>query len=75
MITLEDLPSFIRGGENALDLVAQATRREFTVAALEKEYIAQILSRTGGNKARAAQILGMDRKTLYRKLRDYGMER
>jgi DNA-binding NtrC family response regulator len=35
---------------------------------LEQHYIARILEQTGGNKYRAAQILGIDRKTLYRKL-------
>ncbi len=35
---------------------------------MEKEYILRILEKTGGNKYQAAQVLGIDRKTLYRKL-------
>jgi len=74
VITPNDLPSFMRAGENATDLVVRAVQKQYTVAALEKEYIMKTLDQTGGNKARAAQILGMDRKTLYRKLHDYEME-
>jgi len=34
---------------------------------LEDRYVDQILELTGGNKVRAARILGVDRKTLYRR--------
>ena len=36
--------------------------------ALEEEHIRRVLQATGGNKTRAAAILGIERKTLYRKL-------
>jgi DNA-binding NtrC family response regulator len=39
-----------------------------TLAELERRYAAQVLQETGGNKTRAAEILGIDRKTLYRLL-------
>ena len=35
---------------------------------MEMEYIRKIMEKTGGNKYQAAQMLGIDRKTLYRKL-------
>jgi DNA-binding NtrC family response regulator len=38
---------------------------------LEKEHIALVLRETGGHKSQAAKILGIDRKTLYQKLRKY----
>ncbi|MCH7869555.1 MAG: helix-turn-helix domain-containing protein, partial [Myxococcales bacterium] len=34
---------------------------------LEDRYTAQVLEKTGGNKARAAKILGINRRTLYRR--------
>jgi DNA-binding NtrC family response regulator len=39
-----------------------------TLADAETEQIRRVLAATGGNKSRAAQILGIERKTLYRKL-------
>lgn len=39
---------------------------------LEKRYIALVLEKTGSRKEKAAQILGINRRTLYRKERDYG---
>ena len=39
-----------------------------TLADAEVEQIRRVLAATGGNKSRAAQILGIERKTLYRKL-------
>jgi DNA-binding NtrC family response regulator len=41
---------------------------------LEREYILETLRETGGNKLRAAEMLGVDRKTLYRKLDEYRSE-
>ena len=43
------------------------------LAELEREAIVAALSATGGNKARAAALLGIDRTTLYRKLKDYSI--
>ncbi|MGE4106507.1 MAG: sigma-54-dependent transcriptional regulator [Bacteriovoracia bacterium] len=44
-----------------------------TVEQLEKRYIQLVLEKTAGRKDKAAQILGMNRRTLYRKERDYGL--
>jgi DNA-binding NtrC family response regulator len=41
---------------------------------LERDAIVATLAATGGNKARAAQLLEIDRSTLYKKLKDYGIE-
>jgi DNA-binding NtrC family response regulator len=39
-----------------------------TLSELEQRYAHEVLAATGGNKTRAAEILGIDRKTLYRLL-------
>ena len=43
-------------------------------AKAEQEAIAKALSETGGNREKAAELLGIGRKTLYRKLKQYQME-
>ncbi|RKX60901.1 MAG: sigma-54-dependent Fis family transcriptional regulator [Thermodesulfobacteriota bacterium] len=45
-----------------------------TLEEQEKEYILWILKEVGGNKTLAAQILGIDRVSLWRKLKKYGIE-
>lgn len=40
---------------------------------MEKDYILRVLKETGGNQSKASQLLGIDRKTLYLKLKKYGI--
>jgi two-component system response regulator AtoC len=40
---------------------------------MEKNYILRVLNETGGNQSKASQLLGIDRKTLYLKLKKYGI--
>ncbi len=61
----EDLPDLIRTRPDT-DFLAMAAAREMTLSDLERAYMLRVLERTGGNKLRAAQILGIDRKTIYR---------
>jgi DNA-binding NtrC family response regulator len=69
-ITPEDLPSQVRERRSS-DVLAGALARGLTLSELEREYISRVLQAEGGNKTRAAQRLGLDRKTLYRKLEEY----
>lgn len=41
---------------------------------IQKRYIMKVLEKTGGNKTKAAEILGINRKTLYRIARRYGID-
>jgi DNA-binding NtrC family response regulator len=41
---------------------------------VEKDYILKVLEKTGGNQTKASRLLGVDRKTLYLKLKKYGIE-
>jgi len=47
--------------------------REKSVADMEKEMIESTLTKTGGNKRKAAKILGLSERTLYRKINQYGL--
>jgi len=73
-IGLADLPARVRETGATAALVADATRRQVSLRELEREYILQTLRQAGGNKSRAAEILGLDRKTLYRKLEEFRTE-
>jgi len=42
--------------------------------AMEREHIIKILKQTGGNKKKAAEILGIERRTLYNKARRLGID-
>jgi transcriptional regulator with PAS, ATPase and Fis domain len=65
----EDLPaSMIQ--ELDEDVVEKGLRKQYSLDQLEKEYIQKVLIEAGGNKTKAAEILGLDRKTLYRKLEE-----
>ncbi|MBI5776658.1 MAG: sigma-54-dependent Fis family transcriptional regulator [Nitrospirae bacterium] len=64
----EDLPPAIHGSRGDKKVIDDAADRTLPLDEVEKEYILRILDKTGGNKYQAAQILGIDRKTLYRKL-------
>lgn len=55
-------------------LLHDAGAERWDLARLERAYILQVLEATGGHQSRAAQWLGIDRRTLYRKLREYGKD-
>jgi len=69
VILVEDLPAQMVQ-EKDEDLIEKGVREKYTVDQLEKEYIKKVLIEVGGNKSKAADILGLDRKTLYRKLQE-----
>jgi len=54
--------------EDALTAMDSRDKPVETLADAEEDQIRKVLSATGGNKSKAAQILGIERKTLYRKL-------
>jgi transcriptional regulator with PAS, ATPase and Fis domain len=70
LIADDDLPPHVRE-RRPVDFLGAAVARRMTLAELEREFIERVLEDEAGNKTRAAQRLGLDRKTLYRKLDEY----
>ncbi len=66
-----DLPVEVYGGSPAQP--AEIFDDRPTLSELEKRYIALILAECGGNKKKAAERLGIDRRTLYRALERAGV--
>ena len=72
-IQVEHLPERVR--EPApVRVVSTATPDNPTLEVIERAYIQHVLKAEGGNKTRAAQVLGIDPSTLYRKIKSYGLE-
>ena len=70
VLTPEDLPASVTTPER--DIVEEATLDNATLAEVERRYIIRILEKMDGHQIKTAQILGIDRRTLYRRLRQYG---
>lgn len=54
--------------QSVADFLELSLDRDLSLQELERIYIARILTKTGGHKGNAAKILGIDRRTLYRKV-------
>lgn len=63
-----DLPPAVQGARGDRRVLDEAAEKTLPLHEIEKEYIKKILEKMGGNKYQAAHALGIDRKTLYRKL-------
>jgi DNA-binding NtrC family response regulator len=68
VILPSDLPPEVSGPQHATSHGPGLVDDRPTLAELERRYIELVLGETGGNKKRAAEILGIDRRTLYRTL-------
>ena len=53
-------------------LVSERPPANPALEVIERAYILHVLASEGGNKTRAAEVLGIDPSTLYRKLGRYG---
>lgn len=67
VIQAADLPESVRGAE-----VASFVTPIASLGAIERAHILRVLEHCGGNKKAAAELLEIDRSTLYAKLRQYG---
>jgi two-component system response regulator HydG len=71
-LTVEDLPEKIRAYRaDRFVMAANEVDEIISLDEIERRYIIRVIKMLNGNKARAAQLLGLDRRTLYRKLERY----
>ena len=72
-ILVDHLPEGVRASD-AKPLVTNEPPPNPSMEAIERAYIQWVLTAEGGNKSKAAEVLGIDPSTLYRKLNRYGIE-
>ena len=72
-ISVGDLPEDVRATD-AKPLVTNHLPPNPSMEVIERAYIQWVLTAEGGNKSKAAEVLGIDPSTLYRKLNRYGIE-
>lgn len=74
-ITLDELPDDIRdAAEGHLVDPASGSANEGTLMTLQREHIREVLEKEKGNKSAAARILGVERRKLYRMMKQHGIE-
>ena len=70
-ITVDDLPAKIQEHQSTKIVITTESPGELiTLHEMERRYVRQVLTAVGGNKTHAARILGIDRRSLYRRLEE-----
>lgn len=70
IISEDEIP--LPENEDVDTFFASSAQSLITLEEMEKRYLQYVLTKTGGKKDKTAQILGINRRTLYRKEREYG---
>ncbi len=70
IILPKDLPPAMLSESGEGNFIEEGLHKKNTLNQLEKEYIKRVMIEVGGNKSKASELLGLDRKTLYRKLQE-----
>lgn len=73
VVHLADLPEAVRNPVAAPAPASGGAAPITSLAAIERQHIIRVLEHCGGNKKAAAEVLEIDRSTLYAKLRQYGL--
>ena len=73
-IDLVDLPERIRSHHRSHVVISADPAELVPLEEVERRYIQRVIEAVNGNKTLASKILGLDRKTLYRKLERYKVE-
>jgi transcriptional regulator of acetoin/glycerol metabolism len=75
LIRAVDLPEQVQFGvKPRLRLPHNAERSVLTLVELERNHIQTTLESLKGNQTKAAKLLGISRSTLWRKIKEYGLE-
>lgn len=80
VILPDDLPESVRSGQSAPPSFAAPPRTEdpseslLTLEEVERRHLQRVLKELKGNKVKAAKILGIDRRTLYRMAERFGID-
>ena len=72
-VSLLNLGGSVSPGSSA-ELGGRAIEEKWPLARLEREYILAVLDRCGGRQTEAAEVLGINRRTIHRKLKQYREE-
>ena len=74
-VGLDDLPRRVREHKRSHIWIARDDAADLPpMEEVERRYVLRVMEATNGRRVQAARILGFDRKTLYRKLRSYGID-
>ena len=73
-VELISLPNEILKDSAASNIIVEGSNLKLIQAANEKELIISTLRKVNYNKSKAARMLNIDRKTLYNKIKQYGIE-
>ncbi len=71
-IDVSDLPSGIQNSKFKVQSSKSENNTSQTLSEVEKNHILQTLNSVNGSRVQAAKLLGIDRRTLFNKLRQYG---
>jgi DNA-binding NtrC family response regulator len=75
-IVVDDLPKKIQAYQNEHFFIGSHDPRELlSMAEVERRYILHVVKAVGDNRTAASRVLKLDRKTLYRKLQQYGIDK
>ncbi len=69
-ITVDDLPAKVQEHGTKIVIATAAPSELVTLDEMERRYARQVLEAVGGNKAQAARVLGINRRSLYRRLEE-----
>lgn len=72
-VRVDHIPESVRAAEDEPEGSTTGTLAGRSLQAIEKRAIRETLQLTGGNRERASKMLGIGERTLYRKLKDYGL--